>query len=92
MAALSADQVTQRLSEIPEWRVQDGALSRVFSFPDFIAAMLFVNRIAEAAELAGHHPDIDIRYNKVTLALSTHDAGGITGKDFQLAAEISHLA
>lgn len=91
MAALSHDQVTQGLINVPEWKAQDGALSRVFSFQDFVAAMLFVNRVAEAAEAAGHHPDIDIRYNKVTLALSTHDAGGITDKDFELAAVISRL-
>jgi 4a-hydroxytetrahydrobiopterin dehydratase len=91
LAALSPDQVTRQLSEIPQWKVQDDALFRVFSFPDFVAAMLFVNQVAKAAESAGHHPDIDIRYNKVTLALSTHDAGGITDKDFQLAASIDQF-
>lgn len=91
MAALSADQITQRLSEVPEWKAQGGALFRAFSFADFVAAMLFVNRVAEAAEAAGHHPDIDIRYNKVMLNLSTHDAGGITNKDFELAAKFNRL-
>ena len=60
---------------------------RVFKFEDFLAAMRFVNKVAELAESAGHHPDIDIRYSKVRLALVTHDAGGLTSKDFDLAAQ-----
>lgn len=91
MSALSHSDLTQRLSATPAWKLQDGAITRTLSFPDFVAAMTFVNRVAEAAESAGHHPDIDIRYNKVTLVLSTHDAGGITEKDFQLASEIDRL-
>ncbi len=91
MAILSPDEISQKLAEIPQWKVQDRALFRVFSFPDFIAAIRFVNRVADAAEEAGHHPDIDIRYNKVALTLLTHDAGGITTKDFKLAASISRF-
>jgi 4a-hydroxytetrahydrobiopterin dehydratase len=60
---------------------------RTFKFKDFVGSLAFVNKVGELAEKAGHHPDIDIRYNKVRLALVTHDAGGITAKDFDLAAD-----
>ncbi|MBC8138839.1 MAG: 4a-hydroxytetrahydrobiopterin dehydratase, partial [Fibrella sp.] len=66
--------------------------SRTFSFADFVAAMRFVNSVADAAEEANHHPDIDIRYDKVTLGLVTHDAGGITKNDFALAGKADTLA
>ena len=65
---------------------------RTFTFEDFRAALRFVNRVGAAAEAAGHHPDIDIRYSRVRLALVTHDAGGLTEKDFSLAAEADKLA
>ena len=92
MSALSPSEVSSRLSALPEWRAEAGELVRIFQFRDFLASMAFVNRVAELAEEAGHHPDIDIRYNKVRLALVTHDAGGITGKDFDLAAKADSLA
>jgi 4a-hydroxytetrahydrobiopterin dehydratase len=60
----------------PSWALEGGMIRRTFGFPDFRASMAFVNRVADAAEAAQHHPDIDIRYSKVTLALVTHDAGG----------------
>ena len=66
-------------------------ITRTFQFPDFVAAMGFVNQVAGLAEAAGHHPDIDIRWNQVTLALTTHDVGGLTEKDFALAREIDGL-
>lgn len=91
MPALSSAQIAEGLSDIPEWRLENGALTRSFSFPDFREAMSFVNSVAAVAERAGHHPDIDIRYNKVNLALSSHDAGGITERDFGLAAEIGAI-
>ena len=74
------------------WSLKDGMISRTFVFADFVAAMRFVNAVADAAEAADHHPDIDIRYNKVTLALTTHDSGGLTEKDFALAAQADTLA
>lgn len=92
MLALSDTEVARRLSRMPEWRLQGNAISRIFAFPDFVIALGFVNRVAEAAESAGHHPDIDIRYNRVMLSLSTHDAGGITEKDFELASQIDRLS
>jgi len=91
MPLLSAAQVTQGLSTIQGWQVQENTLTKTFTFKDFLAAMRFVNSVAELAERAGHHPDIDIRYNKVKLALSSHDAGGITEMDFSLAKEIAKL-
>jgi 4a-hydroxytetrahydrobiopterin dehydratase len=91
MPAFSAEQITQGLKAIPDWQLENGALTRSFSFSDFREAMSFVNSVAVVAEQAGHHPDIDIRYNKVNLALSSHDAGGITERDFSLAAEIGKI-
>ncbi|RMH30263.1 MAG: 4a-hydroxytetrahydrobiopterin dehydratase [Planctomycetota bacterium] len=76
----------------PQWSEVSGAIQRTYQFKDFAAAMAFVNRVAQAAERADHHPDILIRYNKVTLTLSTHDAGGVTRKDFDLAAEADAAA
>ena len=91
MAALSPAEVELHLSSLPAWQVESGVLVRTFKFADFVAAMRFVNGVAEAAEKAGHHPDIDIRYNRVRLGLVTHDAGGLTAKDFDLAAQIDKL-
>ena len=71
--------------------MEDEKICRTFEFTDFLGAMGFVNAVAEAAEAAEHHPDIDIRYSKVTLRLSTHDAGGLTGHDFSLAATVDAL-
>jgi 4a-hydroxytetrahydrobiopterin dehydratase len=91
MSALSSEAITHGLVTLPGWRLENGALTRSFSFTDFREAMSFVNSVAAVAERAGHHPDIDIRYNKVQLALSSHDAGGITEKDFSLATEIGKI-
>ena len=91
MAVLSPTEVDHQLSSLPAWRVEAGELVRTFSFTDFLAAMRFVNRVAEAAQAAEHHPDIDIRYNKVRLSLVTHSDGGLTKKDFDLAAAADKL-
>jgi len=91
MSALSSEAITHGLTKLPDWRLENGTLARSFSFTDFREAMSFVNSVAAVAERAGHHPDIDIRYNKVKLALSSHDAGGITEKDFSLATEIGKI-
>jgi 4a-hydroxytetrahydrobiopterin dehydratase len=92
MPALSHDEITARLASLPGWKVEQDELVRQFQFADFLGSIAFVNGVAGLAEAAGHHPDIDIRYNKVRLALTTHDAGGITPKDFDLAASVSRLA
>jgi 4a-hydroxytetrahydrobiopterin dehydratase len=91
MPVLSPAAINEALTNLPGWTLSEGALARLFSFSDFREAMSFVNSVAALAERAGHHPDIDIRYNKVKLALSSHDAGGITEKDFSLAAEIGKV-
>jgi len=76
------------MDRVPEWAEVNGEIQRTFRFDDFVQAMAFVNRVADAAEARQHHPDIMVRYNKVTLTLSTHDAGGITEKDFELATTV----
>ena len=92
MAKLTAAQIKLALPTVPQWRRKASVITRTFVFKDFVVAMKFVNAVAKAAEKAWHHPDIDIRWNKVTLALSTHDAGGLTEKDFALAAKFDLLA
>jgi 4a-hydroxytetrahydrobiopterin dehydratase len=91
MPPLSDQQIAVALNLLPAWRVENGELTRTFHFEDFRASMAFVNRLADLAEEAGHHPDIDIRYNRVRLGLTTHDAGGITAKDFDLAGGTDRL-
>jgi 4a-hydroxytetrahydrobiopterin dehydratase len=92
MPTLSPDAAQSRLAQLPGWQIESGELVRTFEFKDFVAALRFVNRVGELAEQAGHHPDIDIRYNRVRLALISHDAGGLTVKDFDLAAQVQNLA
>ena len=82
---LSEDAVRSALEHHPEWDEVGGVIQRTFKLDDFVQAMRFVNAVADEAERVQHHPDILIRYNKVTLSLSTHDAGGISTKDFQFA-------
>lgn len=85
MEKLSQDIIEQKLEEFSEWSLSGDAIQRTFNFDDFVGAIQFVNRIADLAEQQQHHPDIMIRYNKVTLTMSTHDAGGLTDKDFDFA-------
>ncbi len=85
MQKLSAEQIQENLGDLPSWSLNGDSLQRTFRFDDFVGSMAFVDRIAQLAEQMQHHPDIMIRYNKVTLTLSTHDAGGITENDFTLA-------
>ena len=88
---LSESEIQDRLSSVPGWRHEGKTIVREFEFKDFPGAIDFVNRIAEAAESAWHHPDIDVRWNKVRLSLSTHDQGGLTAKDFDLAGTFDLL-
>ena len=92
MAALKTQQVDERVSSMAGWDRDGEAIRKQFKFKDFAAAMAFVNKVAQAAEAADHHPDIDIRYSEVTMALSTHSEGGVTEKDFALAAKIDAAA
>jgi 4a-hydroxytetrahydrobiopterin dehydratase len=91
MPLLTTAQVTEKLALLPVWQLAGGNIERTIAFADFPAAISFVNRVADAAEKANHHPDIDIRWNKVRLALSSHDAGGLTERDFRLAGVIDSL-
>ncbi len=91
MTKLTPKQIDAELKETPEWSVTGDAIQRTLQFANFIAAMEFVNRIAVAAEEVQHHPDLLIRYNKVTLTLSTHDAGGMTRKDFDFARRVDGM-
>jgi 4a-hydroxytetrahydrobiopterin dehydratase len=88
MKTLSEDEVRTRLLALSGWSRDGDAIGRTFKFDSFPEAIAFVDRVAELAEAANHHPDIDIRYDRVMLALSTHSEGGITAKDTDLAARI----
>ena len=88
---LNETEVRQKLIDCPGWITSGNFLTQTFKFRDFIQAIKFVNFLVEPAEAVGHHPDIVISYNKVTIHLTTHDAGGITQKDFDLAKEITRI-
>lgn len=92
MDKLEADDIGQRIETLPEWSLNGESIQRTFSNADFPASMAFVEAVATLAEEAQHHPDILIRWNKVTLTLTTHDAGGLTEADFKLAARIDQVA
>lgn len=89
---IKSDEAKQRLKKIPEWELEKKHIERTFEFDDFSESIDFVNSVAEVAEEEEHHPDIDIRYNKVRLLLSTHSKGGLTELDFNLAERIDTLA
>ena len=85
---LDEEEIEQRLDELGDWEREGDEILKVFEFDDFASAMEFVNAVARLAERYDHHPDIDIRYNRVKLALSTHSEGGLTPRDFDLAGDI----
>jgi 4a-hydroxytetrahydrobiopterin dehydratase len=92
MAQLLTDaEIQAQVSRLSGWTVEGSKLQTTRKFKDFIAAMEFVNKLVEPAEASGHHPDIDISYNKVNIYLTTHDAGGLTQKDFDMAEKISQI-
>jgi 4a-hydroxytetrahydrobiopterin dehydratase len=92
MDTLTSQQVTAELGTTPGWDVADGQLTRTVTRKDFRDALLYVNTVGYLAERANHHPDISISWNKVTLSLVTHSAGGLTAQDFALARQISELS
>jgi len=93
MAALLSDtEIQEGTKQLEGWTVQGKELRITRTFKDFVEAIAFVNQIVEPAEAAGHHPDLEISYNKVTVSLTTHDAGGLTSRDFDLAQAISKLS
>jgi 4a-hydroxytetrahydrobiopterin dehydratase len=91
MSLLTPEMVQESLRSLPRWKLEGKEIVRRYEFPDFAAAMVFVNQVAEQAEKAGHHPDIDIRYNKVRLALVSHDKGGLTKRDMAMAETIDSV-
>jgi 4a-hydroxytetrahydrobiopterin dehydratase len=91
MSVLSDEQVSERLAGLEGWEKQGASIVRVATLADFRAAILYVGAVAYLAESANHHPDIAIAWNKVTLTLSTHSAGGLTANDFALAEQINRL-
>lgn len=88
---LSETEISRQLQSLPGWKIEDGQLRRTYQFENFVEAIAFVNLLVEPAENAGHHPDLLISYNRVTVSLTTHDAGGLTQKDFDLAQIVSRL-
>ncbi|GAB4208305.1 MAG: 4a-hydroxytetrahydrobiopterin dehydratase [Roseiflexaceae bacterium] len=88
---LSDEAITERLERLEGWTREGNEIRCTFEFESFPEAIGFVTHVAFLAEAARHHPDIDIRYNKVTLALTTHDAGGLTEQDFALATQIDEV-
>ena len=92
MDLLTEDEIAARLSAVPEWTRDGNSITFAITRADFRDAMLYVGAVAYLAEAANHHPDIGISWNRVTLALSTHSAGGLTAADFALAGQISGLA
>ena len=91
MPALPPSQVRLHLKAVPNWSKRAQTIHCTFKFAGFLESIAFVNRIARKAQTANHHPDIEIRYNKVTLKLTTHDEGGLTGKDFSLARQCDEV-
>jgi len=88
MAKLTTEAVEAALKKLPGWNLKNEAIGKQYTWPSFPEAIKFVNQVADLAEQADHHPDILINYRRVTLTLSTHSEGGITQKDFDLAAQI----
>jgi 4a-hydroxytetrahydrobiopterin dehydratase len=93
MAQLLTDaEIQAQASSLSGWTVAGSQLQTTRKFKDFVTAIAFVNKLVEPAESAGHHPDIEISYNKVQITLTTHDAGGLTQKDFDVANVISQIS
>jgi 4a-hydroxytetrahydrobiopterin dehydratase len=88
---LKDSEITEALRSLVGWNQANNAIERSYEFKDFAGSLAFVNRVADAAEAANHHPDIDIRYNKVKLVLTSHDSGGVTQRDIKMAGTINKL-
>lgn len=87
MSALTSKEINHHLKTVPDWSKRGQTIRRTFKFDGFLKSIAFVNLVAKKAQKLNHHPDIDVRFDKVTLILTTHDAGGITEKDFSLARQ-----
>jgi 4a-hydroxytetrahydrobiopterin dehydratase len=88
MLRLKSKQIRAELASAKGWKLQGQRISKIYAFEDFVRAIKFINRVARFAQSMNHHPDIDIRYNRVILTLTTHDEGGLTMRDFRLARKI----
>ena len=88
---LNDGEIQDRVKKLPDWTLEGKQISCLRTFKDFIESIDFVNKLVGPAEAAGHHPDIEISYNKVKISLTSHDAGGLTSKDFELAQTLSQL-
>jgi 4a-hydroxytetrahydrobiopterin dehydratase len=91
MTRLNEQEIGVRLNSLPKWTMQSQVISRTFGFKGFLQSIDFVNQVAKIAEENNHHPDIEIHWNKVTLAFTTHDAGGLTENDFKLAQQCDKI-
>ena len=91
MAQLKEQEISERLKNLPEWERSDMQLVRTLKFESFDRGINFVDRVAKAADEMNHHPDIDIRYTTIKLALTSHDVGALTDRDFRLAAKINEM-
>jgi len=89
---LNQQEIADRMRDLHEWQLKGDEIVRTFQFKDFVESMKFVNKVADIAEAAQHHPDIKINWNKVTLSLTTHDTGGLTWNDFDVATKIDKLS
>jgi 4a-hydroxytetrahydrobiopterin dehydratase len=92
MATMSKDEIQHALADLPGWELAGEEIVKEYKFGNFVEAVAFVDRVVEPAETANHHPDLEIHYNRVRVALSTHSEGGITEKDTALASQIDQLA
>lgn len=88
---MSQAEIEQQIQTVPQWQQSGQTITRTFEFKNFVEAIAFVEQLVEPAEAAAHHPDLAISYNKVTVSLTSHDAGGLTAKDFELAQTISQI-
>ena len=89
---LTSSEIQSYLADLTDWVIEDNSIKTTLTFKNFIEAVNYINRVVAPAEAAGHHPDLFISYNRVTVSLTTHDAGGLTHKDFSLAKPLSQLA
>ena len=89
---LTPNEIQSQLATLPDWTLEGTAIKTILTFKNFIEAIEFINKVVEPAEAAGHHPDLFISYNRVTISLTTHDAGGLTQNDFSLAQTLTQLA
>ena len=88
---LTQSEIEEEIQSVPQWQQAGQTITRTFKFKNFVEAIAFVEQLVEPAEAAAHHPDLAISYNKVTVSLTSHDAGGLTEKDFALAQTISQI-